>query len=217
MSSTGRKKKGQKVTRRKDDFYATPSWCVERLLEQEEIYSLLKNASCILEPCAGNGAIIKAVNSKIPNSFWYVAELRAEEKDNLEEALIGHPAVLSCPSNYLGGNKEDPEDWVNPSVIITNPPFTLWEEFLDSCLFECNHVIFLLRLGVLGSQDRFNLWQTRKPDLYIMEDRPSFTDDGNTDSDYYAWFFFHPSEAGRYKVIPGRPGNKREQNEQDNP
>ena len=77
-----------------------------------------------------------------------------------------------------------------PSVdlILTNPPFSLAQEFITKALTEANTVIMLLRLNFLGAQKRFSFWKDNEPtSLYVLSKRPSFTGAG-TDSTEYAWF-----------------------------
>lgn len=112
-----------------------------------------------LEPCRGNGAIY----NKVKTDFKFWAELR--------EGV-----------DYLDTPFEDVD------LIITNPPFSLAQEFLDKSLEEGKTVCYLLRLNFLGSQKRHEWWQGRTPDkLIVLSRRPSFTGKG-TDATEYAWF-----------------------------
>lgn len=64
MSATGRSD-----VRRLDDFYATPAWCVRRLLE-----GVNPPGGLWLEPCAGDGAIIRAVEEMRADVKWHAVE-----------------------------------------------------------------------------------------------------------------------------------------------
>src|SRR3989304_194672 len=57
MSATGRNKSGKE--RDPYDYYPTPAWCVDRLAEACPEVRNRKNR--ILEPCAGDGAILRAL------------------------------------------------------------------------------------------------------------------------------------------------------------
>lgn len=73
--------------------------------------------------------------------------------------------------------------------IITNPPYSLAQEFVTKALEDADVVIMLLRLGFLESQTRNKWWQDNKPSsLMVLSQRPSFTEDGKTDGSGYAYF-----------------------------
>jgi hypothetical protein len=201
MSSTGAfKRDGTKTERNESDLYETPSWCIDILLQQEEIFAKFPYGN-LFEPCAGNGAIIKAVNafSAGKNFYdWTAVEILPECESNLNESLLTRPGsnTLVCPQDYLTYEPVKKFDG-----IITNPPFFIWEECLKKSLREADVVIYLLRLGVLGSKKRHPFWQIHKPAIYIMSQRPSFTPNGKTDSDYYIWAVFGAGVPGSWKVI----------------
>lgn len=77
------------------------------------------------------------------------------------------------------------------ACIVTNPPFSLALEFCDHAVRHAPHVFMLLRLNFLASQKRRHWWNIHKPDaLFVLSERPSFTDDGKTDATDYAWFYW---------------------------
>lgn len=80
----------------------------------------------------------------------------------------------------------------NPvDIIITNPPYSLAQEFVTKALREADVVIMLLRLGFLESMKRWQWWQDNPLcSLMVLSKRPSFTDDGKTDGSGYAWFIW---------------------------
>lgn len=79
-------------------------------------------------------------------------------------------------------------------LIITNPPFSLAQEFIEHSMSMAPTVIMLLRLNFLGSQARHEFWKQFPPDgLIILSKRPSFTGKG-TDSSDYAWFIWSDIE-----------------------
>lgn len=132
------------------------------------IESLLANVDLsginrFLEPCRGNGNIYQRVPAQ--HKAW--CEIQ-EGKD------------------YLKTRYRKRFD-----LIITNPPFSHWREFLEKSLSEADVVIYLLRLNTLGSGVKTNraaFWNTHKPThLFPLESRPSFKG-GGTDMTDYAWF-----------------------------
>ena len=110
MSATNRGGK-----RSDGDFYPTPAWCVDRLLEEVEL-----PAGRWLEPAAGDGAIIQAVNAKRDDVRWQAIELSPRHKSKLGR-LVGKESTKI-------GDFVDLAPWMATAsfdVVITNPPFTL--------------------------------------------------------------------------------------------
>ena len=69
MSATGRG-----AERRASDYYPTPAWCIWRLLD-----ALSLPCRCTwLEPAAGDGAIVRAVNAVVPDLDWVAVDIRPE-------------------------------------------------------------------------------------------------------------------------------------------
>lgn len=80
-------------------------------------------------------------------------------------------------------------------LIATNPPFSLAEAFMRrslDLLAPYGFCLFLLRLSFLASQKRYKLWteQVHLQYIGVLPTRPSFTDDGSTDSVDYIWVIF---------------------------
>lgn len=75
--------------------------------------------------------------------------------------------------------------------IITNPPYSLAQEFVTKALDDADVVIMLLRLGFLESMKRWEWWQENPiTSLMVLSQRPSFTEDGKTDGSGYAYFIW---------------------------
>lgn len=75
MSATNRG-----TIRREYDFYATPLESVYSFLDN---YDGIHSEDLILEPSAGNGAIIKALRNRGYKNHIDAVELREEERDHL--------------------------------------------------------------------------------------------------------------------------------------
>lgn len=74
--------------------------------------------------------------------------------------------------------------------VITNPPFTLAQEFVAHALLHSRETMMLLRLNFLGSQKRRDWWRVNEPSaLFVLSSRPDFTGGGG-DSCEYAWFYW---------------------------
>lgn len=184
--------------------YCTPAWVVESLLDEVQL-----PGGRWLEPCAGDGAIIRAVSARRSDVAWAACEIREECRDPLvaipsvERAVIGdffEPASLSAIMD-LG----------QFDVIITNPPYSVAEDFVNVCLPLAKLTIMLLRLPFLEGAERAVFWRKRMPNVYVLPNRPSFTG-GGTDATAYAWFIWHghdPREYGVIRVLEPVPAEKR--------
>lgn len=189
------------------DYYTTPSWCVRRLLEAWW-------APCIdywVEPSAGNGAIIRAVNAVRSDVQWLASEIRPEERDAL--ALVDHCRVEICdflhaePFSYAARDVR---------VVLGNPPYSLAEEFVHRAmlLYPRAEIVFLLRIAFLSSKERAPFMREHPPDVYVLPDRPSFIGSGGDNADY-AWFRWPidseatlarlPRPAGELRVLVPTP------------
>lgn len=121
-----------------------------------------------LEPCKGDGAIYDAVPLPVAQKEW--AEIR-QGRDYLE-------------TNW-GGQFD---------LIITNPPFSLTEQFLEKSMSELalgGTLIYLQRVNFLGSRKRVPFWSrigfpNKTP---VLVPRPRFVN-GGSDSCEYCWFIW---------------------------
>ena len=148
------------------EHYPTPVHSVEALLAQ----LVLRPTDTFLEPCRGEHRRI----------FDRIA-LPANQKSWAE---------LSEDVDYLNTNfgKQD--------VIITNPPFSLTEEFLTKSMSELasdGTLVYLQRVNYLGAIKRVPFW-TRigfPEKLSVLVPRPKFNPDSkHGDSCEYAWFIW---------------------------
>jgi hypothetical protein len=173
------------------DYYATPAWCVRALLDA---WRPPRGIWC--DPCAGDGAIIRAAGT----GTWTACELREECRADLEQLRARGVVIDYTIGDFLGG--EHPVH--RPDVIITNPPYCLAREFISASLeYAHSAVAMLLRLNFLGSSSkRLHLFR-RMPDVYVLSKRPSFTG-GGTDACEYAWFVWRKDKGtgpGALRVI----------------
>lgn len=204
MSATGRSD-----VRRPDDAYETPVWCVKRLLEE-----IALPGGRWLEPCAGSGAILSAV--ELDDVRFTAVELREEGIKHLQRICCDGDIVLH--GDFLGGEIQDAlarerAGWGGGrySVCITNPPYSLAEEFVRACIPLARYTIMLLRLNWLASERRSTFMRSHMPDVYVLPNRPSFTG-GGTDCTEYAWFVWPPDRdrnAGIIKVLASSPKEER--------
>lgn len=164
MSATGRALTKRHVY----DAYSTPTWCTEAICRQ----LVWPQESGVLEPCAGDGAIVRVLEKYAE----YIVECEIQRGIDFFEF--------------------DP-DYPRFDFIITNPPFSLAQEFVEKSLTLANCVVMLLRLNFLASSKRKAFWERNEPTaIHVLTKRPSFTGKG-TDATDYAWFVW--DSTGRQK------------------
>lgn len=161
MSATGRG-----VERQEDDFYITEAWCVNALLTK-----LWLPGGRWLEPGAGDGAIVRAVQALRTDVTFTAVEKRLTSQDASSDRLniawwIGDFLNDDHLSVALDGQQFD--------VAIGNPPYKFARQFIEQSLRFSKIVAFLLRLDFLGSRKRVQFWREYPADVYVLPDRPSF-------------------------------------------
>lgn len=112
---------------------------------------------------------------------WDCMDLRANDYGDVGDFLTVAPALQTLPR------------W---NVAITNPPYSLALEFVQAMLPLADHVVVLTRLNFLAGGVRREFFAKDMPDVYVLPNRPSFTEDGRTDATEYAWLVWTP-ERGR--------------------
>lgn len=199
MSSTGRASE-----RIKNDQYPSPRWTVHRFLEAYELPSGLW-----LEPCAGAGAIIRAVSEVRSDVIWHANEIDSTYLPTLIE-MPQVSIVTDADARLLSVGKD-------VRVIKTNPPFGPSLEILEAMLLApWALTIFLQRLNWAAGPRR-ELFRSLKPSVYVLPDRPSFVDiyepetpdvlKPGTDSIEYAWFSM--DGRGDFRVLGDTPDTVR--------
>lgn len=182
MSATNRGSK-----RSPGDFYVTPAYCVHYLLDNVAI-----PGHYWLEPCAGDGAIIRATRGdpRCADVCWTAIEKSAKLNRKLWDL---RSECIWGPTDFL---KAD----LGPSeyhACIGNPPYSHAEAFLRRALQLSPFVAFLLSLGFLESKKRRKLFdEVGIPDVYVIVPRPRFRGKGS-DACTYAWMIFRREWARR--------------------
>ena len=160
MSSTARG-----ASRENLDFYPTPGWCVDLLLDA---LNVCPEWRC-LEPAAGDGAIVKRLLARgVPASGIGAVEIDPTRAEKVHE-------IVTCEcSDFL----KDPPIVGCHELIVTNPPFALAADFAKTALFlagDRGTVALLLRLNWLGSQERAAFHREHPSDILLLPKRPEFT------------------------------------------
>lgn len=182
------------------DLYETPEWCTHSLLDAYGV-PYFGEGSRWIEPSAGSGAILKAVDSwysgmvvndkPLHKPIWTVVEARRQAKQDLRRA---------CELASAGASEIIIDDFLDQAppaepfdVMLGNPPYSLAMEFVRKAVEErwAQRVAFLLRIAFLESAGRYEWLTKNMPDVYGLPTRPSFTQ-GATDSTMYAWLVWSP-------------------------
>lgn len=170
MSATNRG-----AARRLDDAYDTPDWLAKAIMPHLLLFGCVKRR--ILEPACGSGAVVRELQSTFGSSVPVEGIDLVPRGDMAGQAVVGDFLTLESRQDY--------------DLIITNPPYSLAEEFCQRAMLWRRDgrsvVVMLLRLNFLASQRRAAWLRKNPPAIYVTPRRPSFTGNG-TDATEYAWF-----------------------------
>lgn len=186
MSAKGRKQQPQND----EEFHPTPEWSVDTIITSD----LLKlPGGTWIEPCAGGGNIIKAVNRLRDDINWIIVELQERFHDQL--AMLARPGRdrLLPLGDFV--HREWPD--ATADVLIMNPPFSLTMQFIEAAFRRAQHVLCLQRKGFFGTQSRAPWLREYCPDDFTLWKRASFRSDKQTDSTEYSWYYWPPDPFGR--------------------
>jgi hypothetical protein len=169
------------MTRRQHDFYPTPSWATQHMID-ELPFSL---SGTILEPCCGAGDIVGPVQHQTPAVF--TCDIDHEHQPDLVADMTLRRSWKTA-IEVIG---------TRPHWTITNLPFNAAHHILPLALeYSTEGVIALLRLSYQEPCENRAQWlsenQERQSILYLPR-RVSFTGDGNTDNVATAWFIWGKS------------------------
>ena len=183
MSSTARK-----ADRNPDDYYVTPHWIVEQFLaatmpdaHKPKCPQILGDK--ILDPSAGGCDKYPMTYPTVLNSMGLGD---VETWDIREDSRAEKVGIDFLQTQGKG----------EYSTMITNPPFSLSEQFVYKALEHVSDfglVIMLQRLNWLGTKKRFSMWHTLPlHSVFVHHKRPGFNPEkpNATDSIEYAHFVF---------------------------
>lgn len=201
MSST---KRG--YDRHVSDYYTTPKQCIRDFMHawfidmsNEEDYNFVPDRPdkvSWLDPCAGG-------DTKHDMSYPSVIKEFTDDTLFITTIDLREDSKAETKGNYL-----EMKIVPKPTVIITNPPFLLAEQFIRKALSDVKddgYVVMLLRLNFFGSKARKAFFEEFMPErVYVHHRRMSFTDDGKTDSVEYmhaVWRKGSKPEFTKLKII----------------
>lgn len=182
------------------DRYPTPLKLVRAAFEQLcEVADWLPGTRSVLEPGAGPGTFIHMAKQ-------YCHYLTDEPVGvELEPWEWTHGPFQCVQKDFLEWKPRRRFDF-----IPANPPFTYAEEFLRhsrNLLEPDGHMFYLARVGLAGTKQRRELWkEINLLEFWLIRPRPSFTEDGQSDSSEYAFLLMddkheHCSENVRFRWL----------------
>lgn len=189
MSARGRAPQGDNGF----EFHPTPPRAVLALLESELVQL---PGGIWMEPCAGTGSIVRAVNGYRRDVRWRLFELDERFRPHLEALVRPGIDKLAPFGDWVG--LAWPPSWSLADVVIFNPPFTLTLPFLLAAMARGQWVVMLQRSNWFGSQGRAPWLREFCPDQLALPFRPSFKVVGrDTDNCEYSWFIWPPGDRRR--------------------
>ncbi|MFS8371253.1 hypothetical protein [Acetobacter indonesiensis] len=166
--------------RHADDWYVEPAWCVDALIQAERPF-----IGAVLDPCCGGGNIVSRLRA---------GGVHAQGADIRDRADGQYPVMGYAQSLFD----------THPDSVVSNPPYGLAQDFIDSCLTTTkDRTCVLLRLAFLEGQKRRE-WLESSPlaRVWVCSKRVSMPP-GGTDvaakggSIAYAWFVFEHAHIGQ--------------------
>ena len=118
--------------------------------------------------------------------------------------------AIFAQGNDLRNGYDFLKDATRRETILTNPPFSLAQEFVDHAFSHSDHVFMLLRLNFLGAGCRRDWWRLHEPSaLFVLSDRPGFVMACKCKQTYCKHAWTVPLETERPKLCPkcGSIGN----------
>lgn len=205
----------KRADRRELDFYPTPAWMVDHLLDRLRLnpctcglgYDMAKEtligharhckgggAPRIFEPCVGEAHIVNTIRRRYPEATFLTNDL-----DERHEATTHADATVNTDGLW---------DW-HPDWVITNPPFSAAFDIVRQAVEVAQiGVAMLLRVTWLEptKTGARAAWLAEHPPTWeLIMERFSFDHSGKGDSATTAWFVWIKGDTPqRIEIIPGR-------------
>jgi hypothetical protein len=149
----------------KHEYFQTPDKVVDKLFNNEFLINHFKPNAKYFDPCCGSQAFAKGLKRRF-NDFntQSVTQIEIRQEDAVNGVI--HADFLTWTPNTD----------LNIDYVISNPPFSLAEKFIEHSLelFPNAEIWFLLPITFLGSKKRKDLINRLNPSIFILSERPSF-------------------------------------------
>lgn len=127
------RKNGDYVDPKANDFFPTPVWLADELVARAEI----RNGDRVLEPSAGQGAIVMAIRRAAPLASIHCCELLPDNRAALRDLGVADLVACDFLEFQIGDKCWEPYD-----AIVMNPPFDK-----DGGQAHVLHALTMLRKG----------------------------------------------------------------------
>ena len=165
---------------RDDDYYTTPAWAVDAILDKEPLHGAILDAGC------GDGCIGKVVEQRYPGSVVGI---------DLIDRGYGN-----APVDFLYFNSS------RYNTVISNPPYKLFTEFVQRALYlGPRKVLIFARVNALESAARYQaIYQDNPPQrIYLFSKRVqclkggAAAGAGTGSAVFYCWLVWDRKDKGR--------------------
>ena len=146
-----------------NDEYGTPGGLVRVI--KDVIYDEFPVGSPILEPCCGKGSIVRELEGMkyavISNDYSYGGYDYLAQKDILDK------------------------------YVVTNPPFCLWDYFVNKAKTHARKILFIGRINYMGTCGRYKkgVWNNLKH-VYVFNRYPDYRTPTRADGKFYSGMLF---------------------------
>lgn len=176
------------------DFYETPLDVTKAFLDAS---GWQPKTNVIWEPAAGNGAIAFVVKDYFPGAMVVTSDIKTR--------ALG----LTMESDFLQHQWAEGKEFLQNKDIITNPPFSHAQQFVEKALELVNgDIVMLLRLAFLETTARRELFNKKHlREVWVSSKRIHFTSPYLTQRERetgkksnsgmaMAWFIFNRNYIG---------------------
>lgn len=174
----------------KNEFYETPTWVTEALLSDSNVINSI--AACLAEftnrlflwePAAGRGAITNVIRKNISYVDVYSSDI-----DPQAEGIETRDFLAVGPEDIVYKDRS-----IKDSIIITNPPFSLADAFIEKTISYGGCGLFLLRSEFETAKKRREIMKHCFYKL-VLTKRPRWIADSTKSPMYnFAWYAFSAS------------------------
>jgi hypothetical protein len=177
------------------DFYATPQPLADAICD---LIDSRFRPWHVIEPSAGHGPFVRSAR-RVWGAF---ASITAIDVDPVKLDTLGAAgADVSITDDWASFTRTPRPANQGTTLIVGNPPFRDAEAHIRAALdwmAPGDELAFLLRLNLLGSRARLDLWEsTPLAEVVPLVPRPSFTGGGSDATEYalFRWVKGHQGPA----------------------
>ena len=178
------------------DFYRTPFWATEALVQVLKDVHLYRKSARVLDPCAGDG--------------WMVEVLQKHFDTVIAADIVQRDSYLDVVWDYTKENYRLHFDGAAVGYVIANPPFNELDLFLPQALMDVERgglVCFFGRVQWLEGMKRYETLWAKYPPLWFcpfverVNCVNSATGKATGGTQMYAWFIWR----GLQDILPVSP------------